>query len=421
MQLGKVLVIGGGIGGLTAAIALRRQDYPVVLIERDPTWSVYGVGIIQQMNVVRAMGQIGVLDAYLSKASGFDNSTIFAGPEGHQNAKFSTPRLAGPNYPSNAGIKRRDLQQVLGDEAKRLGVAQTVHFSFQGTGGSGVLASNENPPVPGGGSGGILSGGVSLDLQTNELSLDVGWGSFYGFTDLTSDITLLNIHGPTDSSGTTAWTQNAGVITTLDGYDPTFNSGSFNGVVQLSNNEVNEILDGRYYLHFHTDVHGGGEARGYFTVERIETTVRPTSFVATRGTHISGDFNDLHQSDGNDVVVQRNPADIQSRTELTISGTSVTAIPSSLTVVVEGAVFARSNVIQSVELFNFGTSNWEQIDSRDASRFLDSTAAIAVGGDLSRFVDPSTLELRARLRYFSQNPRQQFSSNTDQVIWIVGE
>jgi len=121
MKMNSVLIVGGGIGGLTAAIALRRKNVPVEIIERDPKWSVYGVGIIQQMNVVRAMGQLGVLDAYLSKASGFDSTTIFVGPGGKQDAKFDTPRLAGSDYPSNAGVKRRDLQQILGDEAKRLG------------------------------------------------------------------------------------------------------------------------------------------------------------------------------------------------------------------------------------------------------------------------------------------------------------
>jgi len=123
MKMDSVLIVGGGIGGLTAAIALRRKGISVEIIERDPTWSVYGVGIIQQMNVVRAMGEIGVLDTYLSKASGFDRTTIFVGPGGKQDAKFDTPRLAGPDYPSNAGVKRRDLQQVLGDEAKRLGAS----------------------------------------------------------------------------------------------------------------------------------------------------------------------------------------------------------------------------------------------------------------------------------------------------------
>ena len=121
MKLDSVLIVGGGIGGLTAAIALRRNGYPVEIIERDPTWSVYGVGIIQQMNVIRAMNDIGVLGAYLSKAYSFDSITVFAGPEGHLEAKFDTPRLAGPEFRSNAGIRRPDLQQVLGDKAKEVG------------------------------------------------------------------------------------------------------------------------------------------------------------------------------------------------------------------------------------------------------------------------------------------------------------
>jgi 2-polyprenyl-6-methoxyphenol hydroxylase-like FAD-dependent oxidoreductase len=49
------------MGGLTAAIALRRQGFDVEIIEKDPSWKVYGVGIIQQSNVVRAMDALGLL------------------------------------------------------------------------------------------------------------------------------------------------------------------------------------------------------------------------------------------------------------------------------------------------------------------------------------------------------------------------
>jgi trk system potassium uptake protein TrkA len=48
-------VIGAGIGGLTAAIALRQRGFAVEMIEKDPDWTVYGVGIIQQGNVLRAL------------------------------------------------------------------------------------------------------------------------------------------------------------------------------------------------------------------------------------------------------------------------------------------------------------------------------------------------------------------------------
>lgn len=121
MQISSALIVGGGIGGLTAGIALRRKGIPVEIIERDPDWSVYGVGIIQQLNVVRAMDQIGALKDFLSRSQGFDSTTIFAGPEGKQVAKFNTPRLAGPAYPSNVGIRRTELQKVLANKAAEVG------------------------------------------------------------------------------------------------------------------------------------------------------------------------------------------------------------------------------------------------------------------------------------------------------------
>lgn len=121
MQTSTALIIGGGIGGLTAGIALRQKGIKVDIIERSKDWSVYGVGIIQQMNVVRAMGELGILDDYLSKSFGFDSTTLFVGPGGVQDAKFETPRLAGPDYPSNAGIRRPDLQAVLAEGVKKEG------------------------------------------------------------------------------------------------------------------------------------------------------------------------------------------------------------------------------------------------------------------------------------------------------------
>lgn len=115
----NILIVGGGIGGLSAAIALRRAGQRVTIAERDANWSVYGVGIIQQANVIRAMDQLGVLDAFLDAACGFDAVEIYI-PNGERVARVPAPSLV-PGKPANVGIGRRALQKVLGDSAKALG------------------------------------------------------------------------------------------------------------------------------------------------------------------------------------------------------------------------------------------------------------------------------------------------------------
>lgn len=126
----NILIIGGGIGGLTGAIALRRKGFNVTVIERDPDWSVYGVGIIQQSNVLRAMAHLDLLDEYVAAGAGFDTVEIFA-PDGTKVARVPSPRLV-EGYPANLGVGRPALHKVLGDRtiasgAKvRLGVTATI-------------------------------------------------------------------------------------------------------------------------------------------------------------------------------------------------------------------------------------------------------------------------------------------------------
>ncbi|KHL24167.1 2-polyprenyl-6-methoxyphenol hydroxylase [Croceibacterium mercuriale] len=129
MEAQKILAIGGGIGGLTAAITLRGRGDTVEVVERDPNWSVYGVGIIQQANVVRAMAQLDLLDDYLSAGVGFDAVEVFL-PNGQQVARVPSPRLV-EGRPANVGIGRPALHKVLGDRTLasgatvRLGITPT--------------------------------------------------------------------------------------------------------------------------------------------------------------------------------------------------------------------------------------------------------------------------------------------------------
>ena len=115
----SVLIIGGGIAGLTSAIALGRRGFSINVIEKDPDWSVYGVGIIQQSNVVRAVTELGIIDDYLDAGFGFDHVRIYK-PDGELAAKVPAQRLV-PEYPAQLGIGRPALHKVLGDRAVAAG------------------------------------------------------------------------------------------------------------------------------------------------------------------------------------------------------------------------------------------------------------------------------------------------------------
>jgi 2-polyprenyl-6-methoxyphenol hydroxylase-like FAD-dependent oxidoreductase len=134
---GKVLIIGGGIAGLTSAIALGKRGFSVEVIERDPSWTVYGVGIIQQSNVVRAVAELGILDDYLDAGFGFNHVEVFL-PNGERIARIPAPSLA-EGYPASIGIGRPALHKVLGDRATaagariRLGVT-ALDFNDDGQG-----------------------------------------------------------------------------------------------------------------------------------------------------------------------------------------------------------------------------------------------------------------------------------------------
>ncbi len=126
----KVLIVGGGIGGLCAAIALRRKGIVVDLVELKTQWTVYGVGIIQQSNVVREMAKLGVLEGYLGAAYAFEDLTINT-TAGEQLARIPGQRLAGPEYPANVGISRLALHQVLSETTIALGASIRLGLSVE--------------------------------------------------------------------------------------------------------------------------------------------------------------------------------------------------------------------------------------------------------------------------------------------------
>jgi len=125
-----ILVVGGGIAGLVAACMLRDRGFTVDLVEKNPAWNAYGVGIIQQSNVVRAMHQAGLLDRYL--ASGFPFEDVeFHGPDGVKRARIPGERLAGPQYPANMGVRRSALHETLKEAVLEKGTHVRLGLTVQ--------------------------------------------------------------------------------------------------------------------------------------------------------------------------------------------------------------------------------------------------------------------------------------------------
>jgi 2-polyprenyl-6-methoxyphenol hydroxylase-like FAD-dependent oxidoreductase len=116
----RVLVVGAGIGGLGAAIALGQRGVDVDLIEVKPAFDVYGVGINQPANSLRALRTLGVLDACLAVGHQFDECDFYAADGEHLTTVpygFSTE-----DVPCNNALARVDLHTVLINRAEDLGI-----------------------------------------------------------------------------------------------------------------------------------------------------------------------------------------------------------------------------------------------------------------------------------------------------------
>jgi 2-polyprenyl-6-methoxyphenol hydroxylase-like FAD-dependent oxidoreductase len=141
----SVLIVGGGIGGLTLAAALGQRGIRSDVAELKTVESVYGVGIIQPGNALRALRSIGLMEACLRAGFQVDEYRYYDADE-NLLASLRPLRVAGPDAPAMNMLPRPALHQILrsaADEAGatvRLGI--TVEDLSQSSGGVDVTFSN---------------------------------------------------------------------------------------------------------------------------------------------------------------------------------------------------------------------------------------------------------------------------------------
>ncbi len=118
----KVLVVGGGVGGPSAAIRFAERGVKVDLVDIATSWGTAGTGVTLSPLTARALGHLGLSDGLMRLGHLHDTLTLYD-PMGNQIRELQSPRLFSPDVPAEGGIMRPDLHRLMEDRMRELGVS----------------------------------------------------------------------------------------------------------------------------------------------------------------------------------------------------------------------------------------------------------------------------------------------------------
>jgi 2-polyprenyl-6-methoxyphenol hydroxylase-like FAD-dependent oxidoreductase len=117
--MSQIAIVGGGIGGLTAGIALQQFGHEVTVYERTPVLSPVGAGITLWSNALKVMEALGIVEE-LEARGAFPRSGIMGTGRGklfsNTDNKHLLEMFGGTPV---LGIHRADLHEVLCDAMGR--------------------------------------------------------------------------------------------------------------------------------------------------------------------------------------------------------------------------------------------------------------------------------------------------------------
>ncbi|MDQ5818581.1 MAG: FAD-dependent monooxygenase, partial [Actinomycetota bacterium] len=119
-----MIVAGAGIGGLTAAIALRRAGFEVAVFERAAELREVGAGLLLAANAHKALGKLGLAEAVARLGTPASAAEIRSW-RGEVLASIPAAELEKKVGAPSAAVHRADLQALLvrevGEGTLRLG------------------------------------------------------------------------------------------------------------------------------------------------------------------------------------------------------------------------------------------------------------------------------------------------------------
>jgi 2-polyprenyl-6-methoxyphenol hydroxylase-like FAD-dependent oxidoreductase len=108
----KAIIVGGGIGGLTAAIALGRAGVEAVVFERAEELREIGAAVTLWANATKALKKLGVYDA-VREAGAADLGGEIRSWRGERTSGISADQLRSSFGEANLAVHRAELQGAL--------------------------------------------------------------------------------------------------------------------------------------------------------------------------------------------------------------------------------------------------------------------------------------------------------------------
>ena len=117
----KILIVGGGIGGMSAAIEFARLGDDVDLVEIDEDWKAIGTGITLSVMTCRALCDIGLGDDIAAHGFLHDGWDVYDERGVHIDSVLTRP-MVGSSHPSEGAILRPILHRLLSTRVEESGV-----------------------------------------------------------------------------------------------------------------------------------------------------------------------------------------------------------------------------------------------------------------------------------------------------------
>lgn len=118
--ISNALVVGGGIGGMAATIALAQRGVAVELIDLDPEWRVYGAGITITGPTLRAYKHLDMV-ADIAREGAITNGSKIHRFDGPLLNELDEPALE-EGLPATGGIMRPVLHRLMQKRVQALDV-----------------------------------------------------------------------------------------------------------------------------------------------------------------------------------------------------------------------------------------------------------------------------------------------------------